>query len=75
NITRDFVGRGYVKVTDKDNKVTITYADYASNDVLNNTRSLKTVALAMQNDTANFSELTEAQQAMVNAWAEGKAYN
>ena len=60
NISREFMARAYVKVGE-----TYFYSTTTS------TRSLKTVALAMQNDTANFSKLTETQQAMVNAWAAG----
>ncbi|MGN0173296.1 MAG: hypothetical protein ACI39F_02550, partial [Acutalibacteraceae bacterium] len=76
NITRDFAGRGYVKVTDTEGNETITYADYASNDVLNNTRSLQTVATALKNDTSDTAQtLYQNHKAMVDAWAEGKAYS
>ncbi|MGN0174166.1 MAG: glycoside hydrolase family 16 protein, partial [Acutalibacteraceae bacterium] len=70
NITRDFVGRGYVKVTDTEGNETITYADYASNNVSNNTRSLQTVATALKNDTSDTAQtLYQNHKDRVDAWA------
>lgn len=68
NITRNFVGRGYVKVT-KDGKTTISYAEYSNSDISENTRSLQFVANAFKNDSAKFGELTSDIQALVNGWA------
>ena len=50
NTDRDFVGRGYVKVT-KDGKTTISYADYYENNIAGNTRSIKGVSTSLQADT------------------------
>lgn len=68
NITRNFVGRGYVKVT-KDGKTTISYAEYSNSDISENTRSLQFVANAFKNDSVKFGELTSDIQALVNGWA------
>ena len=68
NIAREFVGRAYVKVT-KDGNTTTTYADYASNDVANNTRSLAYVADALKGDTENYDKLNDTIKALVDEWA------
>ena len=68
NVARDFVGRGYVKVT-KDGKTAITYADYANGDIANNTRSLAYVANALKNDTTKYSALDSAVKTLVEKWA------
>ncbi|MGN0114209.1 MAG: hypothetical protein ACI396_02665, partial [Acutalibacteraceae bacterium] len=68
NIARDFVGRGYVKVTLNGTTV-ITYADYAENDVANNTRSLAYVADALKNDTAKYDALADSTKVLVDNWA------
>ena len=60
NIARDFAARAYVKVGE-------TYY-YSSTTA---TRSLKTVASAMQSDTANYEALSAEHKAMVDAWAAG----
>ena len=74
NISRDFVGRGYVKVT-KDGNTTITYSAYASIDggqstIENNCRSLQYVAQSLKNDTAQ-SALYQEYKNKVDAWANG----
>ncbi|MEE1025218.1 MAG: cellulase family glycosylhydrolase, partial [Acutalibacteraceae bacterium] len=74
NITREFVGRGYAKVT-KDGVTNIYYASYADDDISNNTRSLQTVAKALKNDTDVYNSLYYVYQQKVDAWSEGKAYN
>lgn len=68
NIARDFVGRGYVKVT-IDGETTISYADYANGDIANNSRSLAYVANALKNDIAIFPDLSDLQKELVNKWA------
>ena len=68
NIAREFIGRAYVKVT-KDGNTKTTYADYASNDVINNTRSLAYVADALKGDTENYDKLNDTIKALVDEWA------
>lgn len=67
NITRNFIGRGYVKVT-KDGRTFISYANYMDDNKANNTRSLKTVATAFRAD-ATQSALYEAHKENVDKWA------
>ena len=68
NIARDFVGRGYVKVT-LDGTTVITYASYASGDIANNTRSLASVAQALKDDTAKYNALDSDIKSLVDNWA------
>ena len=64
NITRDFVARGYVKVT----KGTDEYVSYADVDLSQSGRSLKTIAAATIG-TAFYEGLSSDLQAKVDAWA------
>ena len=69
NITRDFVARGYVKVS-KDGVEKVNYADYYNNDVQNNSRSLQYVANAYKNDgNSNYAYLEETYKGFVDKWA------
>lgn len=69
NITRDFVARGYVKVS-KDGKEKVNYADYYNNDVQNNSRSLQYVANAYKNDSnSNYASLEDTFKGFVDKWA------
>ena len=68
NITRDFVGRGYVKVT-LNGESYINYAAFASENVENNTRSLKTVASALKSDSSVYESLGEAIREKIDIWA------
>lgn len=69
NITRDFVGRGYVKVT-KDGETTIKYADYSNGDIANNSRSLQYIANRYANDSSSdYSSLNGTYKALVDKWA------
>lgn len=68
NVARDFVGRGYAKVTLVD-KTVITYANYADSNIANNSRSLAFVAEALKKDTAKFGELGSDAKARVEEWA------
>ena len=52
NLTRGFVGRGYVKYTVGDNAPQYVFANYAENNVENNTRSAYYVAQRYVNDHA-----------------------
>ena len=65
NITRDFVGRGYVKVTKGEN-TTISYADI---NVESSARSLKTVAAEIQGTDFYNNQLTDYQRSLVDTWA------
>ena len=65
NITRDFVGRGYVKVTKGEN-TTISYADI---NVESSARSLKTVAAAIQGTDFYNNQLNDYQRSLVDTWA------
>ena len=68
NTDRDFVGRGYVKVT-KDGKTTISYADYYENNIAGNTRSIKGVSTSLQADTQNYNKLSDEKKLLVDEWA------
>ena len=69
NITRAFVGRGYVKVT-KDGKTVVSYAEYANGDIANNTRSLQYIANAYKSDvSSNYNEIGADIRALVDKWA------
>ncbi len=69
NIAREFVGRGYVKVT-KDGKTTITYAKYAENNITNNSRSLAYVAYKMTTEQPEeLKQYSETIQDKVSKWA------
>ena len=71
NITRKFVGRGYVKVT-KDDTTVISYANYYDNDIKQNTRSLRSVSLSLQDNSSEYNSLEEAIKNKVNYWAEAQ---
>lgn len=64
NIGRDFVARGYVKVT-KDGETKIYYSSTQT------TRSLKTVAAAAKADTDYYNSLTAYFKSNLDAWAAG----
>lgn len=68
NITREFVGCGYVKVT-LNGESYINYASYANDSIDNNTRSLKAVALALQSDTDIYNSYSDSIRAKVDLWA------
>ncbi|MGN0174064.1 MAG: hypothetical protein ACI39F_06455, partial [Acutalibacteraceae bacterium] len=75
NIAKDFVGRGYVKVTDTKGNETITYADYAKGNnevssVANNTRSLAYVANAYKADgNSGYGSLDQEIKDLIDNWA------
>ena len=68
NIAREFVGRGYVKVT-KDGKTTITYADYSDGNISNNSRSLAYVSYKLVQNTEIFNQYSKDIQEKVEKWA------
>ena len=63
NVARDFIARGYVKLT-KDETTTVYYATQP-----NEGRSLKTVAAACVADSSFFNMLNDAQKEQVTTWA------
>lgn len=63
NIGRDFIGRGYVKVT-KDNESYISYASYNSSYA----RSLAFVANGLKNDS-NQASLYNKYKSLIDKWA------
>ena len=67
NIARDFVGRGYVKVT-YNGVTTVSYSDTVS------TRSLRTLAQSCQQDAVVYDNLSADIKAFVDAWAEAKDF-
>lgn len=69
NISRDFVGRGYAKVS-KNGETEIYYADYVEGSVANHSRSLKTVSKALINDSSESAQsLYEAYKELIDKWA------
>ena len=62
NIDREFIGRGYVKVL-INNKERVFYADFADNNVENNTRTIRNIAIASRNkngdDYKNFKSIID----------------
>ena len=64
NMNRRFVGRGYVTVTLGDVTKTV-YADYANDDISNNTRTVSFIANALKND-ANNVDLYEEYKSIVD---------
>lgn len=76
NKKRDFVARGYVKVTDKDGNQTITYASYAGGNIANNTRRLFDLATAYKKDaTGGYNKLDAATKKLVDEWATWVVYS
>ncbi len=69
NITREFVGRGYIKLT-KDDETTILYANYTDDDINNHARSLQYIANAYkQDENSNYSSLGDDLKLLVDKWA------
>jgi len=67
NIVRNFVARGYAKITDKSGASLVFYADYEKH----NGRSLGYVSQMLRNDTDEFTKDIYAQFAeKVNFWAD-----
>lgn len=67
NTTREFVGRGYIKVTLGGVSATI-YADYAGSDIANNARSIAAIAKAYQG-SEEYATKDADLKAIVDAWA------
>lgn len=62
NIDREFIGRGYVKVL-INNKEKVYYADFADDNVENNTRTIRQIAITSRNkngdDYKNFKSIID----------------
>lgn len=70
NLSREFVGRGYAKIT-KDGVTTIEYANYSNGSIDNNARSLVYVAYMFKNDAnSNYHNLAKDIKEKVDFWAE-----
>lgn len=70
NITRDFIGRGYAKVTDKSGNTVYSYASYYNEDVSSNTRSVAYISNMYKNDAnSSYNQLPENYMATVDRWA------
>lgn len=68
NLNRDFVGRGYIKIT-VGNIEKIFYADYAGGSSQNNTRNIIYLVNCIKNDDAYFNTLGYKYQYIVNEYA------
>ena len=68
NVLRDFVARGYAKITDSQNQTTIVYADYTPSSA----RSLGYVAYMFRENNMN-NDLYLSNQANVDRWADAYA--
>lgn len=68
NINTEFIGRGYITVTFGDYTKTV-YADYADNNIHNNSRSIGYIAYRFKADTAIYNKLTDDRKALVDKWA------
>ena len=68
NVAREFVGRGYAKVT-LGSVEKIIYADYANKDIKNNSRSVAFVADAYKNNNSGYASLKDSFKELVDKWA------
>ncbi len=66
NYTRDFYGRGYVKVLKNDEVVNISYAKATET---NPERNISALATAIYQDQEGFEALTATQQNLIKLWA------
>ncbi|MBQ4155548.1 MAG: hypothetical protein IJD90_01945 [Clostridia bacterium] len=68
NITKKFVGRGYIKLTLGSETKNI-YASYADDDINNNARSISYVSFRFKNNNYGGLDLSDEHLALVNKWA------
>ncbi len=68
NISKKFVGRGYFSF-DLNGKTKTIYADFAEDDIANNSRSIAYVAYQFKNNNYGNLDLSDDYIAMVNNWA------
>lgn len=67
NISREFVGRGYAKVT-VGSITKVIYAGYYNNDIANNSSSIAYIANAYKN-TSDYETISSDLKALVDKWA------
>ena len=68
NVSRKFVGRGYVTVT-KGNESYTSYATYYQSSVANNRRSLKGISISIKNDDIYYKNVPEIYKANIERWS------
>ena len=68
NISRNYIGRGYVTVT-KGNDSYTSYAEYYQSDVSNNTRSVKRISISLKNDDFKYKTVPDFGKANVEKWS------
>lgn len=67
NITREFVGKGYVKYVDGDDNITYKTASFSGDDIANNTRTMLSIALAaIESGEYDEDEITALTNLYVN---------
>ena len=69
NASRDFVGRGFVKIT-LNGVEKVYYADYAGDSVSNNTRSIGYIATCIKADENFYPTLDDSQKMIVEKYFE-----
>ena len=67
NASRDFVGRGFVKVT-LNGVEKVYYADYSGGSVSNNSRNIGYIATCIKADNSYYSTLSESQKLIVEKY-------
>lgn len=68
NLTREFIGRGYIKAT-LDGITKIIYSDYCKGEVENNSRSVAFIANQIKNDSSS-SDFYNNHKEQIDKWAE-----
>lgn len=71
NVTRNYVGRGYIQVT-QNGSTTVYYADHYENSIANNSRSIAEIAYRYAHDedkSAAALALYNDNQSLVDSWA------
>ena len=69
NAAARFIGRGYITITKGTFTKTI-YADYASDDVSNNTRSIGLIAQSIRQDTDLYASYSSAYKNVIDHYAD-----
>lgn len=67
NASRDFVGRGFVKIT-LNGVETVYYADYAGGSVTNNSRNIGYIATCIKSDEYFYPTLDDSQKMIVEKY-------
>lgn len=73
NLTLNYVGRGYVKVTKGDVTV-INYANYYDDNVNFNTRSIRNISQMLQNDEDTYNTLLPETKSLIDTWSDAQRY-